>query len=172
MIKAGIGAAVSNACPVIRPVRQRAMYHHILIAIDGSELANKGLKQGLELASTLDAEVTIVTVSEPWAAGMYDAMGWTVGYESSPEYRKLREEDAQKILQPAAAAAKAAGVACTTQHVLDRYAADGIIETAGKQGCDLVVMASHGRRGIGRLLIGSQTNEVLTRGTIPVLVIR
>ena len=103
---------------------------------------------------------------------MYDAMGWTVGYESSPEYRKLREDDAQKVLQPAAAAAKAAGVACTTQHVLDRYAADGIIETAEKQGCDLVVMASHGRRGIGRLLIGSQTNEVLTRGTIPVLVIR
>ena len=148
------------------------MYHHILIAIDGSELANKGLKQGLELASTLDAEITIVTVSEPWAAGMYDAMGWTVGYESSPEYRKLREDDAQKILQPAAAAAKAAGVACTTQHVLDRYAADGIIETADACGSDLLVMTSHGRRGMTRVLLGSQTAEVLARSKVPVLVIR
>ena len=148
------------------------MYARILIATDGSELAAKGLRKGAELAAQLGAQVDVVTVSEPWAVGMYDAMGWTVGYESSPEYRKLREEDAQKILQPAAAAAKAAGVACTTQHVLDRYAADGIIETAGKQGCDLVVMASHGRRGIGRLLIGSQTNEVLTRSKVPVLVIR
>ena len=148
------------------------MYTRILIATDGSELAAKGLQKGLELAAQLGAQADIVTVSEPWAVGMYDAMGWTVGYESSPEYRKLREDDAQKILQPAAAAAKAAGVACTTQHVLDRYAADGIIETAEKQGCDLVVMASHGRRGMAALLIGSETNKVLTHSRLPVLVVK
>ena len=149
------------------------MYHHILIAIDGSELANKGLKQGLELASTLDAEVTIVTVSEPWAAGMYDAMGWTAGYEASDEYKQDREAAAQKILQPALEEVRAAGVAGVTgHHVLDRYAADGIIDTAVACGSDLLVISSHGRRGMSRVLLGSQTTEVLARSTMPVLVIR
>ena len=149
------------------------MYKRILIATDGSELAGKGLAKGLELAAQLGAHVDIVTVSEPWAVGMYDAMGWSAGYETSPEYKKDREEAAQKILQPALQAAHAAGVDdVTSYHVLDRYAADGNIETAEKQGCDLIVMASHGRRGLGRLLIGSQTNEVLTRFKVPVLVIR
>ena len=63
------------------------MYKRILIATDGSELADKGLAKGLELAKDLNAEVDIVTVSEPWAVGMYDAMGWSVGYMNSPEYK-------------------------------------------------------------------------------------
>jgi Universal stress protein UspA and related nucleotide-binding proteins len=65
-----------------------------------------------------------------------------------------------------------AGVTATSVHVIERYAADAIVETAESQGCDLIVMASHGRRGLGRLLIGSQTNEVLIRSKVPVLVIR
>jgi len=81
------------------------MYKRILIATDGSELAEKGLAKGLELAKDLNAEVDIVTVSEPWAVGMYDAMGWSVGYMNTPEYKADREETAQKVLQPAQAAA-------------------------------------------------------------------
>lgn len=149
------------------------MYTRILIATDGSELAGKGLQKGLELAVQLKAAVDIVTVSEPWAVGMYDAMGWSVGYESSPEYQQDRENSAQKILQPALEAARAAAIAdVTAHHVLDRYAADGIIDTAEKCGSDLLVMSSHGRRGVTRVLLGSQTTEVLARGTVPVLVIR
>ena len=148
------------------------MYKRILIAVDGSPLSNRGLEKGLELAAGLGAEVDILNVCEPWAVGMYDAMGWSAGYENTPQYLEDRRKQAMEILEPAAAAAAAAGVKANVMHVVDRYAADGIIETAEKQGCDLIVMASHGRRGIGRLLIGSQTNEVLTRGTIPVLVIR
>ena len=149
------------------------MYTRILIATDGSELAAKGLQKGLELAAQLGAQVDIVTVSEPWAVGMYDAMGWSAGYEASPEYKKDREAGAQKILEPAVAAARAAGVAnVQSHHVLDRYAADGIIDTATACGSDLLVMTSHGRRGVTRVLLGSQTAEVLARSTVPVLVIR
>ncbi|MGV8960218.1 MAG: universal stress protein [Stenotrophomonas sp.] len=149
------------------------MYTRILIATDGSDLSAKGLSKGLELAAQLGAAVDIVTVSEPWAVGMYDAMGWSVGYETSPEYKKDREDAAQKILQPAVDTARAAGIAnVTPHHVLDRYAADGIIETAESCGCDLIVMTSHGRRGVTRVLLGSQTTEVLVRSKLPVLVIR
>ena len=102
------------------------MYARILIATDGSELAAKGLRKGAELAAQLGAQVDVVTVSEPWAVGMYDAMGWTAGYEASDEYKQDREAAAQKILQPALEEVRAAGVAGVTgHHVLDRYAADG-----------------------------------------------
>ncbi len=130
------------------------MYKRILIATDGSELAMKGLQKGLELAAQLGARVDIVTVSEPWAVGMSDARGWSAGYEASPEYKQDREAAAQKILQPSLDAARAAGVAeVIGHHVLDRYAADGIIETAGERyeaaieaagGVDLQIL------GIGR----------------------
>lgn len=149
------------------------MYKRILIATDGSELAGKGLAKGLELAAQLGAHVDIVTVSEPWAVGMYDAMGWSAGYQASPEYRKDREEAAQQILQPAMRAAHAAGIHdVASYHVLDRYAADGIIDTAATCGSDLLVMTSHGHRGISRVLLGSQTMEVLARCKVPVLVVR
>ncbi|KMM75135.1 universal stress protein [Xanthomonas sp. LMG 8992] len=148
------------------------MYQRILIAIDGSELSAKGLQQGLALAATLGAEVDIVTVSEPWAMGMYDAMGWSVGYEASPEYRQDREAGAQKILAPALAAAAATGVTAHGRHVLDRYAAEGIIDMAVACNSELIVMTSHGRRGMSRVLLGSQTAEVLANSQVPVLVIR
>ncbi|GAB3066710.1 universal stress protein [Stenotrophomonas tumulicola] len=148
------------------------MYKRILIATDGSELADKGLLKGLELAKDLDAEVDIVTVSEPWAVGMYDAMGWSVGYMNSPEYKADRDENAQKVLQPALAKAQAQGIRANGVHVLDRYAADGIIDSAEEHRSDLIVMTSHGRRGVSRVLLGSQTTEVLARSQIPVLVIR
>ena len=86
------------------------MYKRILIAVDGSPLSNRGLEKGLELAAGLGAEVDILNVCEPWAVGMYDAMGWSAGYEASDEYKQDREDAAQKILQPALAAATAAGV--------------------------------------------------------------
>lgn len=148
------------------------MYKRILIAIDGSELSQRGLAKGLELASGLGAEADIVTVSEPWAIGMYDSMGWTAGYESSPEYKQDREDAAQKILAPAMAAAAAAGVTARACHVLDRYAADGILDAAKDNAADLIVVSSHGRRGLNRVLLGSQTAEVLARSSVPVLVIR
>ena len=148
------------------------MYQRILIAIDGSELSRRGLEKGLELAAGLGAEVDILTVCEPWAVGMYDAMGWSAGYENSPQYLEDRRKQAMELLEPAAAAAEAAGVKANLIYLVDRYAADGIIEASVQHGSDLVVMASHGRRGLSRALLGSQTAEVLARASVPVLVIR
>ncbi|MBP7465797.1 MAG: universal stress protein, partial [Pseudoxanthomonas sp.] len=97
---------------------------------------------------------------------------WSAGYENTPQYLEDRRKQAMEILEPAAAAAAAAGVKANVMHVVDRYAADGIIDTIASQNSDLVVLASHGRRGIRRALLGSQTAEVLARATVPVLVIR
>jgi nucleotide-binding universal stress UspA family protein len=148
------------------------MYKRILIAIDGSDLAARGLQHGLTLAKALAAQVDIVTVSEPWTLGMYDAMGWSAGYENNPEYKQEREQSAQAILDTGLSAAAEAGVAAQPYHVLDRYAAEGILQAAGELGSDLIVMTSHGRRGMSRVLLGSQTVEVLSGSTVPVLVIR
>ncbi len=148
------------------------MYERILVATDGSELAGKGLREALKLAKTCGGRLDIVTVSEPWAIGMYDAMGWTVGYEATPEYRETREKLAQDILKPALATAKTAGVEAQGHHVPDHYAGEGILAQADALKSEVIVMASHGRRGVGKLLLGSQTQYVLTHGTIPVLVIR
>ncbi|PPJ42899.1 MULTISPECIES: universal stress protein [unclassified Pseudoxanthomonas] len=148
------------------------MYRHILIATDGSELAGKGVEHGLTLAARLQARATVLTVSEPINTGFDDALGWSAIGTSLPEFQTAREETARKVLAGASAQAGGIGVDAATLHVAERYAAEAIVETAERQGCDLIVMASHGRRALGRLLLGSQTSEVLARCGVPVLVIR
>ena len=145
------------------------MYKHLLVAIDGSELAQNALEQAIALAKALDAKVTIVTVTEPWHA-------LTVGDGTVifpiEEYETNSTQWALETLSAAAKVAASAGVACETIHVEENYPADGIIETAGQQQCDLIVMGSHGRRGLTRLLLGSQANHVVTHSTLPVLICR
>ena len=147
------------------------MYQNILLATDGSELAQKCVDHGLALAKLLGHKVTIVTATVPYAfSGL--AGGRVESHRDSEAYDKNLDEIAAKILSAAQACAKEAGVDATTVHASDVSAATAIIDTANKQGCDLIVMASHGRRGIKRVLLGSQTNEVLQLSTIPVLVVR
>jgi nucleotide-binding universal stress UspA family protein len=143
------------------------MYKHILIATDGSELAQKAVQQGLDLAKRLGASVTAVIVTAPWP--LAEAGGVMV---TSPieEYEAAVAQEAAQILGPVADAARKAGVACATVHVADQYPAEGIVEQAKAKGCDLIVMASHGRRGIARLVLGSQTTRVLALSAVPVLV--
>lgn len=148
------------------------MYKHILIATDGSELADKGLASGLGLAKDLGAAITIVTVTESWDSLQ---MAWEARRgDPAPtvEYDRAMEQSAKKILDEAAKKAQEQGVTAETLHVPDHGPAEGILDVAKSKGCDLIVMASHGRRGIGRLLLGSQTAEVLASATVPVLVIR
>jgi nucleotide-binding universal stress UspA family protein len=145
------------------------MYKNLLIATDGSELADKGVAHGLELAKALGAKVTIVTVSEPWTAFIPGEVGATFPVE---EYEQAIEANASATLAAVTKRAEAAGVACTQLHVKDQFPAEGVLETAKKERCDLIVMASHGRSGVQRLLLGSQTNKVVTQSTIPVLVCR
>jgi nucleotide-binding universal stress UspA family protein len=145
------------------------MYRHILIAIDGSDLADKALTQGLALAKALAAQVTIVTVTEPWATQMTGEAAIEFPFD---EYEKAMAANSAEILSKASAIAGQAGVACSSVHVKERHPADGIIETAKARACDIIVMASHGRRGLSRLFLGSQANNVVTHSTIPVLISR
>ncbi|WP_127142763.1 universal stress protein [Pelagibacterium montanilacus] len=144
------------------------MYKHILIATDGSELGTKGIDHGLKLAKTCGAKVYILTVTDVWSAGALA----TAGPATIAEYDTALRSAVTDILKQAAGFAEAAGVQYQTRHLPNRYPADAIVETAQSQGCDLIVMASHGRRGFRRMLLGSQTTEVLTASTIPVLVVR
>jgi nucleotide-binding universal stress UspA family protein len=145
------------------------MYKHILIATDGSELAGKAVSSGLALARQLKAKVTAVTVSEPWTALVAGEMAVGFPYQ---EYEEGAAQNAAKILAAVAEAAKTNGVECTTLHMPDRFPAEAIVESAKDKGCDLIVMASHGRRGLSKLLLGSETVRVLTHTTVPVLVCR
>jgi nucleotide-binding universal stress UspA family protein len=145
------------------------MFKHILIATDGSELAGKAVATGLRLAKSLSAQVVAVVATEPWTSMVGgDGMALTFPVE---EYEKSSAERAQGILTKVREDAAREGVSCETVHVVD-FPAEAILSTAKDKKCDLIVMASHGRRGISRMLLGSQTTRVVTLGTLPVLVCR
>jgi len=146
------------------------MYRHILIPTDGSELASRAVRHGLALAKSVGAKVTALTVE-----GSFDV--YTVPaskvYEMSDafaEHAERTKAHAQKILSGVAEQARAAGVACETVQIEEDHPYEGIIETAEGRGCDLIVMASHGRSGIAAIALGSVTTKVLTHTKIPVLV--
>jgi len=149
------------------------MYTHILIASDGSALAGKGLEAGLALASALKARATLVTASEPWQAMMAtEPSGMALGAELREEQRRQKETQAQAIIAEARERAQQAGVQLETVYVPEQPADEAILQTAANVGADLIVMASHGHRGLRKLLLGSQTQSVVTRGQLPVLVVR
>jgi len=149
------------------------VYRHLLIATDGSELACKGVREGLSLALGLQASVTFLNVTEPFPVfGLGDPLGGYAAGETFNDYREEGARIAAKILGKCKSAADEIGVGADTVHVEMARPAEAIIETATARGCDLIVMASHGRRGLGRLLLGSQAMEVLSYSSIPVLVVR
>jgi nucleotide-binding universal stress UspA family protein len=148
------------------------MYKQILIATDGSELAGRAVAHGLALAKEVKAPVTLVTVTQPWSA-LELAHEARLGHTNPiNQFEDMAAASAKTILDAAAQKAKIAGVACEVVHVPDQHPAEGIIAIAEKQGCDLIVMASHGRRAVGRLLLGSQANEVLAHSKVPTLIVR
>jgi nucleotide-binding universal stress UspA family protein len=151
------------------------MYKHILISTDGSEVAQKGVDHGLSLAKNLGARVTIIMVTERFPVSVHTgigAAGWIPGPEEIARYEARQKEFAQKVLAAVEAAAKKLGVPADTVHVPEAYPAETIIEVAKARDCSLIVMASHGRRGLRKLVLGSQTSEVLAGSPVPVLVVR
>ncbi|MET0481745.1 MAG: universal stress protein [Aestuariivirgaceae bacterium] len=150
------------------------MYEHILISTDGSEVAQKGVDQGLSLAKQLGARVTIVMVTERFPVPVHTGIagGWIPGPEEMARYEAAQKDMAREVLAAVAAAARKLGVPADTVHVPDGYPAEAIIEVAKARDCGLIVMASHGRRGLRKLLLGSQTAEVLADSPVPVLVVR
>lgn len=149
------------------------MYTRIVVGIDGSELATKALRHALALAKENKARLFVVTSTEPamLVAPGAEMMAVNTG-ELIAELEEAKASSAKATLAEAEALASAEGLKIEKIHLPSSIAADAILDTAGQQGADLIVMGSHGRRGLGRLLLGSQAAEVLARSSIPVLVIK
>jgi nucleotide-binding universal stress UspA family protein len=146
------------------------MYQHFLIPTDGSELAAHAVTNGLALAKSLGAKVSVIVVEEPfdWSS-VSETRARRVSEESAKHTEQIKKH-AANVLNRAANAAKQAGVPCDTIQVEDEQPYKAIIATANDKGCDLIVMASHGRSGLSAVVLGSVTNKVLTHTKTPVLV--
>jgi nucleotide-binding universal stress UspA family protein len=145
------------------------LYQNILIPTDGSDLAGKAVEHGVRFAKAIGARVTAVTVTEPFHlfAVALNQLEYT-----RAEYKKHEETHAEKVLGGVSSIAEAAGVACTTLHVEHEHVYRAIIDAAASNGCDLILMASHGRHGVSAVVLGSETVKVLTHSKIPILVYR
>ena len=145
------------------------MYSNILIPTDGSELAGKAIQHGIALAKRVGAKATALTVLPPFHTFTID----TQMIEDTPaQYNARIHKHAEKTLGAVTRAAQAAGVTCETVQIEHEHPYQAIIDTAKSKGCDLIVMASHGRHGISAIVLGSETVKVLTHSKIPVLVHR
>jgi len=145
------------------------MFKHILIPTDGSDLSRKAVLYGVQLAKFTGARVTALTIKAPYVVSSMDAIA-VVG--SQQQYEDEAAQYAERALEQAQMAAGAAGVTLETLEETHDQPYRAIIDAALANGCDLIVMASHGRRGVSALLLGSETNKVLTHSAIPVLVYR
>jgi nucleotide-binding universal stress UspA family protein len=145
------------------------MYGHILIPTDGSDLSNNAVRHGLTLAKALNAKVTGITITIPFHVFAIDPETVTYTLDS---YRKRASAAATQYLTRIKDAAASVGVTCDVIEAEHEHPYSAIIDAANKNGCDLIVMASHGRRGISAVVLGSETVKVLTHSNIPVLVYR
>lgn len=144
------------------------MYKHILIPTDGSELSEKAIRGGVALAKSLGSKITALTVMEPWSTS-----GRPVSLERPRQaYEEGARQHAHEYLEVVVKTALDAGVPVSTEQVFNVHPYEAIIETADARGCDLILMASHGWRGVKALVLGSETTKVLTHTKIPVLVHR
>lgn len=146
------------------------MFKHILLPTDGSPLSDKAVKRGIEFAKKIGARVTAIHVVPVFRIIADESIAL------NPALKKRFEDEsrtrAQKMLDAIARAAKAKGVRCATLTAVSDLPYQQIIASAQKNKCDLIMMASHGRRGLSSLLLGSETAKVLTHSKIPVLVVR
>lgn len=147
------------------------MYKRILVTTDGSDLSGKAVDHAIAMAKVHGAELVALKVvhiqsDEHWDGGLIHDAG------AKAEQEKRWSEASQAIVDGVASAAQAAGVKALAVIEKSNFIADTVIEVAKKNGCDLIVMASHGRRGLARVLLGSETQHVLTHSHIPVLVLR
>jgi nucleotide-binding universal stress UspA family protein len=145
------------------------MYKHILIPTDGSALSKGAVQQGIALAKSIGAKVTALTVSETFHTFSVDPVMLT---DTPEQYQKDCDERAYKYLSVAKDAALAADVPCEGMHVMHDHPYEAIIKTAKDKDCDLIFMASHGRKGVAAAVLGSETVKVLTHSRIPTLVCR
>lgn len=144
------------------------MFKHILVPTDGSELSKKAIDGAIDLAQAVGARVTAYACLPQYPYSPFSE----VVIEPPADFRERSEHEARMHLDEVEAAARRAGVACESATSVHPSPYLGIIEAAERGGCDVIFMASHGRRGLGSLLIGSETQRVLTHTKIPVIVYR
>lgn len=145
------------------------MYQHILLPTDGSDLSTAAICEGLSLARALGAKVTVITVTEPFRTVSPDAA--TI-VDTPEQYIERMAALAGRYLDDAKRIAAVAGVPCETVHIEHDHPHKAIIDTAENRDCDAIFMASHGRRGLSAIVLGSETLKVLTHGITPVIVYR
>jgi nucleotide-binding universal stress UspA family protein len=147
------------------------MYKHILIPTDGSSLARAAARAGVRLAKALGARVTGFHAARPAVPLEYKGL-LSLDYSDPVARSKAIERAAEKHLSIIQEAARAAGIRCAVQHVTDDYPAAAIVAAARRNGCDLIFMPTHGRRGFKDSMLGSQTQRVLSMSKVPVLIHR
>ena len=148
---------------------QKIMYHHILIATDGSELSNRAVEHGVNLARSVGAKVSFLTVTQP-----FHVFSLAVDQleDTRPEYEKHMKERAKRILSAAGEIASATSIRFDKMHREADQPHECIISVADSHRCDLIVMGSHGRHGASAVMLGSVTMKVMAHTRRPVLVVR
>ena len=147
------------------------MFKHILVPTDGSDLSRDAVAKAVAFAREIAARITFF-YAWPEHKGYFFCEGSLDNHMTQDEFAEVMERQARDVLAEAEAVAKAAGVACATEAESSDAPSAAIIATATRCQCDVVFMASHGRRGVSGLLLGSETMKVLTHCKIPVLVYR
>lgn len=147
------------------------MYKRILVATDGSALSKKAVSSAIDLAALSGAELVAVKITPRYPQSYFEG-SLPLSPTEVAKIEKAWSDNAQKLLDAVVKSAKAKGVSAKGVVVKSDIVSDALIAASKKHKADLIVMASHGRRGIKRLLLGSETQQVLTHSTIPVLVLR
>ena len=147
------------------------MFKHILIPTDGSPTALKAVRAGVALAAETGAKVTAYCAQEPVPTRIHGE-GYLTDKEMVARFEQRAAEYAKHSVKAVQEEARAAGVACSVVITKSALPYRGIVEAAERKGCDAIFMASHGHRGLKKLLLGSVTHEVLTHSKLPVLVFR
>lgn len=147
------------------------MFKHILVPTDGSPLSLEAVRAAVSFAKKVGACITAF-YAKPECPVIYYSEGAPVHLVTPEQYDKFADKQAEEIFSPVSSLCQEAGVSCTKMTLTSDMPYKAIIEAATENNCDLIFMASHGRRGIDALLLGSETNKVLTHSKIPVLVYR
>ena len=148
------------------------MYQHILVATDGEKLSDKAVAAAIGLAAALGAKLTAFHATGEFPVTPFPEYAMLAEKFTPDEWKAAEEKRAHSLLRRVVAKAQKAGVACEGRFTEAAHPYEAILHAAKKFRCDLVVMASHGRHGIRGIVLGSETNKVLTHGKRPVLVIR
>ena len=148
------------------------MYKKILLPIDGSDISAQTANSGISFARQIGAEIVVLNVTQPFST-LVGFDGVAASYAiSDADYEELARKEAEEYLKPVLDRAETAGVKATSSIVSNYNVADGIVEAAKDNGCDLIYIATHGRSGLSRLLLGSVTTKVIQLAPVSVLVYR